>query len=213
MTEFLFNLLCKMVGLPDSSGSAGWKRWEKKTKSNHPIKYFLLDTAPTFIGYKWTWWIKDPIYHLKCKYILKYHHIKIDVDRFMNDNNSSFRNYYWIDSDGQILYAMFQILVDFMEQEADIVDWDASPKHQEIFEELTKLYKWWTEDRLNRDDSYPSSEDFGVKDIFGKNASKQLGYRAWRDACDEKEKRDCEYELEDTEMLIRLITIRRYMWT
>lgn len=100
-----------------------------------------------------------------------------------------------------------------MEEEADTVDWTGSPKHQEIFEELTKLYDWWTKDRPNRDDSYPASEDFGINDIFGANARKQPGYKAWRDACDEKEVRDREYELEDTEMLIRLVTIRGYMWT
>ena len=131
MTEYLFNLLCKMAGSPNSLSSTGWREWEEETKSKHPIKYFLLETAPTFISYNWRWWITDPIYHLKCKYILKYHHIKIDVDRFMSyQNKKSFRNYYWFDSDRQILYAMFQILVDFMEQEADIVDWNGSPKHQ-----------------------------------------------------------------------------------
>ncbi|KKN36851.1 hypothetical protein LCGC14_0769430 [marine sediment metagenome] len=213
MTEYFFDLLIKIVGLPDHTSSDGWKRWDEKVRSNHPIIYFLLDTAPTFISCNWRWWIIDPIYHFKCKYILKHHHIKIDVNRFMSHSKSSFRNYYWFDSDGQILYATFQILVDFMEEEADTVDWTGSPKHQEIFEELTKLYDWWTKDRPNRDDSYPASEDFGINDIFGANARKQPGYKAWRDACDEKEVRDREYELEDTEMLIRLVTIRGYMWT
>jgi len=119
MTEYLFNLLCKLVGNPSSIGSIGWTKWEEETKSKHPIKYFLLETVPTFISSNWKWWISDPIYHLNCKYIKKYHHIKIDVDRFRHHHKASIRNYYWFDSDEQILYATFQILVDFMEEEAD----------------------------------------------------------------------------------------------
>jgi len=214
MTEYLFNLLCKMVGLPDLVSSDGWTKWEKETRANHPIKYFLLETAPTFIDSNWKWWIRDPVYHLKCKYITQYHYIKIDIDRFKRyDKKVSIRNYYWFDSDEQILYAMFQILVDFIEKEADIVDWSSDAKHQEVFDELTELYTWWTKDRPNRDDSYPSTKDFGFDNIFADNVTKQPGYRAWRDACDEKEQKEREYEQEDTEMLIRLITIRGYMWT
>lgn len=213
MTEYIEKLKKRFLNQPNSATSDGWKKWRKENKSKYPIRYFLLETAPTFISSNWRWWISEPIYNFKCKYIVKYHHIKIDVDRFMKYHKTSFRNYHWIDSDGLILYGMFQILVDFMEEEADIVDWSADPEHQRIYNELRKLYKWWIEDRPNRDDSYPGSEDFGVEDIFGDNARKQPGYKAWRNACDEKEKRDREYDLEDTEMLIRLITIRRYMWT
>jgi len=213
MTDFLEKLKDRFLTRPAAASWSRWEKWEKENKSNYPIRFFFLETAPTFISSNWRWWISEPIYNFKCKYIVKYHHIKIDVDRFMKYHKASFRNYHWIDSDGLILYGMFQILVDFMEEEADIVDWSADPDHQRVYNELRKLYKWWTEDRPNRDDSYPDSEDFGVEDIFGDNASKQPGYKAWRDACDEKEKIDREYDLEDTEMLIRLITIRRYMWT
>lgn len=213
MINILEKLRGRLLSRPDVASSADWRKWEKENKSKYPIRYFLLDTAPTFISSNWRWWISEPIYNFKCKYIVRYHHIKIDVDRFMSYHKISFRNYHWIDSDDLILYGMFQILVDFMEEESDIVDWSADPKHQEVFDELTKLYKWWTEDRPDRDDSYPDSEDFGVEDIFGDHASRQPGYKAWRDDCDEKEKRDREYDLEDTEMLIRLTTIRKYMWT
>lgn len=212
MIDIFEKLRGRFLPQPDATSSTGWRKWEKENKSKYPIRYFLLETAPTFVSSNWRWWIGDPIYNFKCKYIIKYHHIKIDVDRFMRYYKTSFRNYHWIDSDEQILYGMFQILVDFMEEKSGIVDWSADPKHQEIFNELTKLYEWWIGDRPNRDDSYPCSEDFGIIDIFGDHISKQPGYKAWRDACDEREKRDREYDLEDTEMLIRLITIRKYMW-
>jgi len=213
MSNLLEKLQSKFLSQPNSASSSVWRKWLKETKSKYPIRYFLLETVPTFVSFNWEWWVRDTIYHFKCKYIVQYHHIKIDVDRFMSYSKIPRRNYHWIDSDNQILYGMFQILVDFIEKESDTIDWAADPKHQRVFDELTKLYKWWTEDRPNRDDSYPGSEDFGIEDIFGDNARKQPGYKAWRDACDEREKRDREYDLEDTEMLIRLITIRGYMWT
>jgi len=215
MINIIEKLKIRFLSRPDAASWSDWRKWKKETKSKYPIRYFLLDTAPTFISSNWRWWISEPIYNFKCKYIVKYHHIKIDVDRFMKYDKTSFRNYHWFDSDTQILYGMFQILVDFIEKESDIIDWSADPEHKRIFDELTKLYKWWIEDRPNRDDSYPCSGDFGVEDedIFGDHVSKQPGYKAWRDACDKREQRDREYDLEDTEMLIRLITIRKYMWT
>lgn len=213
MTEYLQKLRKKFLNEPDSASSNGWKKWEEENKSEHPVRFFLLDTVPDFISFNWRWWIKDPIYHFKCKYIVKHHHIKIDVNRFMNYDKPSFRNYGWIDSDEQILHAMFQILVDFIEQEADIIDWAADAKHQKIYNELRLLYDWWIKSRPDRDSSYPHTDDFGFDNIFGDNARKHPGYKSWRDACEKKEERDREYELEDTEMLIRLITIRQYMWT
>ena len=205
--------------MPDALAWGEWSKWETKTKKKHPISWFFIDTIPDFFGNCWRP-IKDTYYHRKCKHIKKYHHIKIDVDRFFvgNDWNADkpLRNYHWLDSDTKILFGNFQILVDFVEREKNIVDWQVTPEHQKVYEEFTELYKWWTEDRLKRPDAYPDSADFGLthEDIFGPTVDrKKSAYKKWTNAVKEAEKVEETYNNEDTEMLIRLITIRNYLWT
>ena len=205
--------------MPDALPWGGWTKWDAVTKKKHPISWIFLDTIPDFISDCYRP-IRDAYYHLKCKYVLKHHHIKIDVGRFFvgNDWNADnpLRNYHWLDTDTKILFGNFQILVDFVEKEKDIVDWSADPKTQEVYEEFTELYKWWTEERPNRPDAYPSVTDYGLdhEEIFGPAADRNNpAYREWSKAVADAGLKEEEYNNEDTEMLIRLITIRDYLWT
>lgn len=199
---------------PDALPWGVWEKWDNKQKAKRPILWFLLDTIPSFIRHKWRP-IKDARYNLKCKYWKKYHHIKIDVDRFFVFYGEKTKNpYHWIDSDTQILYANFQILVNFVEDESETTDWQSDPKHQEIYDEFMEIYKWWTEKRPNRADPFPDLEDYDLEtdDIFG-NKRETPGYKQWSKDTNAGRVIEEEHENEDTEMLIRLITIRRYLWS
>jgi len=210
---------------PDSLPWGEWEKWENEVKKDKPILWFIFETIPSFfssIFYN----IKEFIYHLNCKYFKKYHHIKIDIDRFLNNEydddpnqnkKNNLKNYHWIDSDTKILYGNFQILVDFVENEiaADIVDWSADKKHQEIYDEFMFLYKWWTKLRPMRDTKIPSIHDFGYEEnqpLFSINHNDPR-YRQYSKAIDSYFEKEQEYDNEDTEMLIRLISIRKWLWT
>jgi len=212
---------CKhyFYNMPEALGWGEWSKWDKKTKKEHPISWFFLDTIPDFMHDCWRP-IKDTYYNLKCKYIIKYHHVKIDVDRFFVGNEwnvkKPLRNYHWLDSDTKMLFANFQILVDFVEKEEDMVDWQATPHHQTAYEEFMELYNWWTKERPNRPDECPDATDYGIDrdELFGPNVDrKNPGYIQWSKDIDEYHQNEEAYTNEDTEMLIRLITIRQYLWT
>ncbi len=51
----------------------------------------------------------------------------------------------WCDRDEIMLHAVFQILVDFMEQEKpdEIVAWNSDETHQRVWKEIRSLYGWW----------------------------------------------------------------------
>ena len=51
-----------------------------------------------------------------------------------------------------MLHAVFQILVDFVEQEKpdEIVDWNADDTYKRAWREICELYKWWKTKRPAR---------------------------------------------------------------
>lgn len=214
----LFNFSRKILDRPESATMTEWDAWEAKNKKEKPILYFLLETAPAWIRCRYKWWITDPIYHLKCKYFRKYHYIKIDVDRFFNHNQHIFpyklRNYHWYDTDTKMLYGLFQLVVDYIEGEnPERFDWQVTPEQQKIWKEINELYDWWTKERPERKVEYPSIEDFGGKseDILADKDSPAR--KAWGEAVLEHEQLERAFDVEDTEMMIRLITIRQHLWS
>lgn len=93
----------------------------------------------------------------------------------------------------------------------------AKPTNQAIAaKEICELYRWWKITRPNRPDPYQVS---GYNDLIPDNVplselprdkeSKKL----WSKALKQLIKIENNYEKEDEEMLIRLIKIRRSMWT
>lgn len=199
---------------------SGWDDWKTENKSKYPIAFFLFEDAPLWISCRWTWWIINPYYHLKCKYFTKHHYIKIDVERFMGltyKNDSALEFYHWYDTDTKMLFGVFQLLVDFVEKEeaGERIDWSQTPQHQKVWDEIQELYTWWTEIRPKqwRENETPSMEDYGTSMRDFDDRAKSTAYKAWSKACDEKHKKEEELLNEDTEMLIRLITIRRWLWT
>ncbi|MES2764367.1 MAG: hypothetical protein V4642_00750 [Bacteroidota bacterium] len=84
-----------------------------------------------------------------------------------------------------MLHACFQLLVDFIEQE-DVkipTDWNHNEEFAQAKREIDELYAWWKQ-RIKAD------AEGKIDEIWNK-----------------------EHFEKDTEMLIRLIKIRKYLWT
>jgi|WetSurSiteA1Bulk_404760.scaffolds.fasta_scaffold22833_3 hypothetical protein len=92
----------------------------------------------------------------------------------------------WSDKDKIMLHACFQLLKDCIEKEkllTGFIDWTLDDKSKKVNEEIEYLNNWWIE-RVQLERN---------KDIDP----------VWTAG---------QYEIDD-EMLIRLIKIRRYLWT
>jgi len=103
--------------------------------------------------------------------------------------------------------------------ECELEDDGSSTAQAKAAKEIVELYKWWTEVYPNRPDPMEAS---GWSAYCDDKESRGIGFMQtdpeedkWdRDAMHDKiRKLEEEYEAEDTEMLIRLIKVRGYLWT
>jgi hypothetical protein len=97
---------------------------------------------------------------------------------------------------------------------------EAKPTAQAIAAtEITELYKWWTEIRPNRPDPYvvsgweAHSEQQRKRGIDMFDDDPEEDRDAFRAIMDKNREIERQYDEEDTEMLIRLIKVRKSLWT
>ncbi len=211
ISNFIDELCHKYLEMPVAATMTEWSKWKKEQKEKHPVLYVLLKKIPSWFSYK-IYWVTNTHYQLRSKYIKKQHYIKIDVERFIIPGLQA---YHWYDSDTRILYGNFQILVDFIEGEepGERIDWNSDPEHQKAWAEITALYDWWTKERPEHDEGYPDTKDYGLEENEFMDGEDSPNRRRYLKALDELHQQEEEWEVEDTEMLIRLITIRKWMWT
>lgn len=92
----------------------------------------------------------------------------------------------WADKDRVMLHACFQLLCDCIEQEElfEHTNWEQSPDFQQARRDLQELYEWWKE-------RVAAEPDGTLPDLLEQQA---------------------QYE-QDEHMLLRLVRLRRYLWT
>ena len=170
-----------------------------------------------------TWWRKawnwQPLYWLRCHTFTKYH---------MVDCRTPTYRWGWIDRSEMLLYANFNILVEFIELEKPdkFIDWRSDPEHSHAWDEMMYLYTWWKHERqaelnamsliLNEvqhqdwDDMFESipQEENGEKYWTMKPLSKKQEEMYDRYGAEEQR-----LEKKDQDNLHRLIEIRKYLWT
>ena len=91
----------------------------------------------------------------------------------------------WSDKDNIMLHACFQLLTDCIEKEKlhDLTDWNQDDNFKTAKKEIDELYNWW-KNRVNDEQSDQ------VDPIWTENQHDK-----------------------DTEMLTRLVKIRKFLWT
>jgi len=100
----MFNKL--QIEKPTAASYQEWRRWEEESKAKYPIRYFITETVPKYLSnMKRT--IVSPFVNLKKffynRFVEIHHIIKMDLKPG------------WHEYDEKMLYANFQILVDYVE--------------------------------------------------------------------------------------------------
>jgi hypothetical protein len=118
--------------------------------------------------------------------------------------------YGWEEVDQQMMYACFKLFVDYVEKQRpfDIIDFETEEINNALGKEILDLYGWWTitrpKERWDLDAAWsklpPSSFDENNKWIHRPEA------RALLD-------RNKDLDAKDDEMLMRLVKVRRHLWT
>ena len=129
----------------------------------------------------------------------------------------------WMDDVETVLYANFGILKEFVEKEMRVnksVDWDHSPEISKIKKEILDLYAWWENyDKITNqywEMAHKFMEDHGftVLDALAKKKTIPKDVLAKYEKLSKLgAKLDAKQEKEEDANLIRLMKIRRYLWT
>jgi hypothetical protein len=165
--------------------------------------------------YSWLWyvvkWIKDFAWYPIVYRTTRRYHI-LDLRDAGNGYDIG-----WHDSDSQILQANFLILKNFVEKEKpfDRIDWDYDDEYRKIGQEIKDLYVWWTVERAKEHRELAAEWDKRDLSYHFEPSENGVYKRMVWTGDDTKDLLKAEEELheKDTEMLIRLMKIRRSLWT
>lgn len=166
------------------------------------------------------WWnrnVTKRLYWLKCCLFKKYNHLRI---RTLPPT--------WTDRDQVLTHAMFQVLSDFMEKEkaAEVIDWvGSSEEHAHAWKEIQELYEWWNNVYLKfdvwkeapiRDEFEPKTSFIPVSNGLSRIDQKwdsEDGRKEWEADWDRHTALEEDMERQLTENCIRLIKVRKHLWT
>jgi len=131
------------------------------------------------------------------------------------------KNSEWCDKNRVLLYACFQILVDFIEKEKpqNIVDYKHDARHRAEWKELQELYRYWKSEHPKEEKKVDHlmtiwHRTFREKTVPvpGKPYADRIvvhnDLKAFRRLC----KAQDELEKTEQDMLKRLVDIRQHLW-
>jgi hypothetical protein len=196
------------------SGQATWEDWEEKVKIMHPIRFFLIEELIPLIKIKWRRYIWEPWYWIRCHTMRRHRHHMLDLRQPKQDGADAYR-YGWLDSDHKMVYALFNILNEFVARE--MPHWHC-PSEEEIEDDshlLTQRYKymevkaihyWWNVDRKRR---VRYHDDLLHKWHKARQTNDPAEHQYWTELGNiEKDNKD-----KEDEMIARLLKIRSSLWT
>ena len=135
-------------------------------------------------------------------------------------------NWGWLDRCEGLMFAMFAMLVDFVEKEKafkSFVDWKGAQCHKDASTEMKNLYHWWKVQRAKDHDAYEALTDrhFDRHPFLSKvihEGDHAILPSIVKGSDEEKSWQKCNdmktaLEEKDTEMMLRLVKIRHAMWT
>lgn len=211
-----------MNGFPGDEGQT-WDDWHREMEAKYPLRHFLGHELPIYWARgKRVFW-DDPTYFLVSHLVpwRRYH---------MVDTRSPANGYShgWKDTADHILYAMFALLVDFVENEyPGYIDWNADDRTKAIRDEFLTLYTWWKFERPKE-----HAEQDGKKEAPGgpferlrravfedilrpvhSFSSRKKGDRGDEGETERYRKREEKLLAKDDEMAKRLIDVRHSLWT
>lgn len=199
-----------------NQGEKTWEDWEELVRKEYPVRYFFSETLPMWFHIRVQRPVKDAWYWFVCHTLpsRKYHWL--DLRQPANkDAGSKGYKYGWIDSDTKMLYAMFNILNKFVEEEMphwycpSEEDVQAEPHllHQRnTWLEAKAIHYWWNVERIRQE-----KEHYTLLHRWSdaqKNNDPET-HQLW----DELRKSEKAQEDKEDEMFGRLLKIRRSLWT
>lgn len=197
------------------------RRWWKCFKENKKLlgwRYAIRTEMRDIWGVRQ---LQDFIWAIRYRTYKKFHVVKMDLKP----------GYYDIDT--RLVHANFCLLAEYVEKEKpfEIIDWDSDDGHKNAAKEIKELYKWWKEVYPNYDKHNPLyAEDVKCPDKefiphkidadgdpetyeWKDKPGQEEVVKKFKEACEASWEYEKKQEEEIEANLIRLIKIRKYLWT
>lgn len=185
-----------------------WEKWVAEVRRDYPVRFFLSETLPTMPGLLWRG-VGDLWYWVKCKVHPEFRGYSI-LDLRKASPHIPY-THGWVDRSEALLYASFLCLRQYVEGELEHLEdiseglRDVSPSEAEA----RALYRWWMEERhveIERSTELFTAFDALRTTRHQEDPERVEAHEAWRTYRTWLEGRD-------DEMLLRLVRIRRSLWT
>lgn len=191
-----------------------WEDWDNKMRKEYPIRYFFAETLPFWFKTRIRRHVKDTIYFFKCHLLPSHRYHFLDLRQPKKKGKYSYR-WGWLDSDSKMVYALFNILNTFVEEELPNMycpseeDVNANPymaSQRNHYLEIKAIHYWWN---IERERHIQLHDDLLNRWSTAKQTRDPAEHQLW----DELQKMEAAAEIKEDEMIGRLIKIRRSLWT
>jgi len=192
-----------------------WEQWHQTVKKMHPVKYFFAETFADFVRYKIWFSIKNPF--SKAHYWIVSHCVPSRRYHFLDLRQPNGYRYGWTDVPEKMLFAMFNLLGEYLNEEKphDLTQWytkeqidtdEGLKRQQNKLEEARAIYHWWT---VEREEEYARKSEMQNKWWTARKSKDPNREKYWEQLC----QMDIDMEAKTDEMIGRLMKIRRSLWT
>lgn len=213
ISDIFENYAKKKLAFPNKLGYTAEEfcDFDKNWKEKLPISFKMhkvINKIEFFCWYHIWDRCERTYYYIRNRFFKRYHLIRTDLAKGQ-----------WWDVDNKMLYGMMNLLVDFVEKEHAllVVDWEGSSEsHAAAKKEIIEIYTWW-KDYPRRQKEMDAIFD-KIEDKFDKEECIMASFTTERmdknrPIYEERSAAEDKLEKEEEEMLIRLIKIRKYLWT
>lgn len=119
----------------------------------------------------------------------------------------------WMDKDHLMLLVNMKLLVDYVEEERpfELINWDHDVVNANARKEIEEIYKWWKnyENRQKEIDNVLHEWYLSTQ----LQSDNQEAVKKEKELFDKQSLMETKLDEEEQDMLIRLIKIRRFLWT
>lgn len=196
-----------------------WQDWDRTVKAMHPVKYWIAETCGDFLLYNiWhpvTRPLKDAKYYLISHLVPKRRYHMLDLRQPKTNKDIDQYRYGWADADSRLLYAIFNLLNLFVEQELPhyycpseeaVAKEPYLQSQRDLVLEVKAIHHWWNIDRKNDHRVYNQLLTDWSDARRSKDANKS---QLWN----QLQEMETQLEEKTDEMITRLLKIRRSLWT
>lgn len=200
-----------------------WQDWDRTVKQMHPVKYFIAETMGDWLQRKW-WRLRNPFkdaHYYVVSHVVpsrRYHMLDLRQPKRKGElaNIDAYR-YGWVDVPEKMLYAMFNLLGEYLNEEQphdlttaytrEQIDADPAMKAQQgAVDEARTIYNWWMVGRKQEIKNIDDTRHLWWQSKKAKEPSKD---EYWN----KLNRLEAEFEAKTDEMVARLMKIRRTLWT